>query len=74
MKSKYDHVHARLIPQDDALYPLLTVRETLRFAAELRIPNMSKVRRACGVVRYVSAQRDLVGYGVRGGSGKQLRY
>lgn len=29
--------------QDDALYPLLTVRETLRFAAELRIPNMSKV-------------------------------
>ena len=30
--------------QDDALYPLLTVRETLQFAAELRIPNLSKVR------------------------------
>eukprot|EP00752_Nemacystus_decipiens_P008144 g7283.t1 len=30
------------VMQDDALYPLLTVRETLQFAAELRIPNMSK--------------------------------
>ncbi|CAM9604466.1 unnamed protein product [Ectocarpus sp. 4 AP-2014] len=30
------------VMQDDALYPLLTVRETLRFAAELRIPNMTK--------------------------------
>eukprot|EP00903_Cladosiphon_okamuranus_P012160 g11407.t1 len=30
------------VMQDDALYPLLTVRETLRFAAELRIPKMSK--------------------------------
>ncbi|CAN0245047.1 unnamed protein product, partial [Laminaria digitata] len=26
------------VMQDDALYPLLSVRETLQFAAELRIP------------------------------------
>lgn len=25
------------------MYPLLTVRETLQFAAELRIPNLHKV-------------------------------
>eukprot|EP00904_Undaria_pinnatifida_P012369 jgi/Undpi1/8262/HiC_scaffold_25.g10732.m1 len=30
------------VMQDDALYPLLTVRETLQFAAELRIPNLHK--------------------------------
>ncbi|CAN0352553.1 unnamed protein product [Pylaiella littoralis] len=30
------------VMQDDALYPLLTVRETLRFAAELRIPDLPK--------------------------------
>lgn len=31
------------VMQDDALYPLLTVRETLNFAAQLRIPHLSKV-------------------------------
>lgn len=41
-----------LCPQDDALYPLLTVRETLQFAAELRISKLSKVLdTAVGVVR-----------------------
>ncbi|CAM9576222.1 unnamed protein product, partial [Discosporangium mesarthrocarpum] len=28
--------------KDDALYPLLTVRETLQFAAMLRIPGITK--------------------------------
>lgn len=33
-----------VLRQDDALYPLLTVRETLRFAAELRIRHLTRVR------------------------------
>ncbi|CAM9491146.1 unnamed protein product, partial [Phaeothamnion confervicola] len=33
------------VMQDDALFPLLTVRETLRYAALLRIPNMSQTNK-----------------------------
>ncbi|CAN0229893.1 unnamed protein product [Ascophyllum nodosum] len=68
------------VMQDDALYPLLSVKETLQFAAELRIPNLSKadkyklVEETITLLKLQNCEDTIVGNEIRRGiSGGEKR-
>lgn len=52
--------HIGLVPQDDILHPQLTVRQGLRFAAELRLPPDTSAAERDQRVLHVAEQMQLV--------------